>query len=1297
MADQNYDIDAKFLQNVGKKTLLETIWVAPLRNEAQKKIFNEIDDSENASKQTSSRLIKRLIRLVSSRFRTLRLTQPYYNWDFLQGSQTQGLLKSGLLSEKDVARSVCALGAEPTEEQLKDAVLKVGLRKKALNDWCSMDEKEGAGDQCSGLPSRVQHVIDEVKSSYKSQWEKKFLDNIINPRDLEEGWDQIALNPDIKEGILRLLNQPSNTGVEGYGILKHARIGGAILYGPPGTGKTQLSRVLARESNAVMISVSGADISIMYVGESEKAIQGLFSLARMICPCIVFIDEADTLFRSRKSTDKGWERSQINQLLCEMDGVRKTKLQPFVLLATNYPRELDHAVLRRVPARFYIGLPNHENRHKIFKSFLIEEATHGDVDFNHLAEISVGYSGSDIETVCVQAALSCDSVISDTDTRRLLKRCHFEQSFKKCSPNTSKVALEDIKAFAKDFDSGSVACIDADANIKRWQPKRAFPESMESLKTSGQNIEPLKKKVLESSSLSKPNTSSGISGNEDPPTKHAETQPATGLNENGTSDSGSKPSSDAKPGVYCYSPLKPNSTQIRVLSLDQGCDDLSECSDETLRCTLRTVDLDNYNQFFSGFHETLSQRTQLLLWDWTCRSYKKRFSEVSEDEGQNDSPSSSRDDVLDFLAKVAPEMDTLSEETAKMMYTLLEEMESQVDTLLQDEGGKIFQRFAWGDYIALSYVWGDPSIRRDILVDGHRFSVTENLYQALLRLSNLKPIQNQTLHIWADAICINQNDLVERATEVKKMGLIYSSSYTVMAWLGNPSAEEGSRLPRIREIVDVVKKGFQAEVDPVDLFEGAAPHESERLSLCETAWNIIHLPYWRRVWIMQEVALAPAISFWYGNSSFTGKEIILLNTCAMKYLESDNLANPPRPDHTLPDLIQIYHILRYLAPAYDKKRELTTVELIGISQACRATDLRDKVYGLLGMLSKPIAARIYPDYGPSVRVQDVFIMFTKAIFEADGNLNTMGKITQNPLKTPNLPSWAFDLRGDPRLNFMLKGDDNRTYRANIDMPVGKFSFAEQDRLIQCEGVIADFASSLGPVIDWFPGLPHEREIESETKKRKGSPTPDFDWRLTVARVLSQDTDLELHTTSPSILDIPWPEVTEDDIDTCRKMSLEAAARSGKKLLVGPLAQMKVNNPTVAFLRRNGQFEIGGRPLKSYFRSAKEYFKATEEYIGTAKFEKDEKALAHHNTTLTNYLDHHRLLITRTGLLGIGPVCMKPGDTIAVISACDMPIVLRPIGSLFEVIGPCFVEGLMRGETAQALKEGSYKIRAFYLC
>ena len=118
------------------------------------------------------------------------------------------------------------------------------------------------------------------------------------------GWSDITPEPEAKDAILRLIQQLAYTGTSTLGILKHGRIGGALLYGSPGTGETLLTCVFAREAKAVTINVSVANIRSSYVGKAKKAVKGLFNLEKMLSPCTVFLDEADSLFRHRTSKDE---------------------------------------------------------------------------------------------------------------------------------------------------------------------------------------------------------------------------------------------------------------------------------------------------------------------------------------------------------------------------------------------------------------------------------------------------------------------------------------------------------------------------------------------------------------------------------------------------------------------------------------------------------------------------------------------------------------------------------------------------------------------------------------------------------------------------------------------------------------------------------------------------------------------------------------------------------------------------------------------------------------------------------
>jgi SpoVK/Ycf46/Vps4 family AAA+-type ATPase len=454
--EKSHPSESTVLRATGTNSRTDAICMAPIGNRSQRNLFDTHTKLEETYEQENTRLLQRSIRRISVELRNLPIVQPFADWSFLEGTPTQKKLVKQELREKEAVNLVYALHRDSKEEHIKEAILRIGRREKALDDWCDSIEDEARASKWSTFPTQAQSTIRQIEKDYKFKWEQRFLDLLINPDDVEEGWSQIALESDVKELIVQLIHQPSNTGMHSYGILKHGRVAGGLLYGPPGTGKTHLARVLSRESKAIMICASAADIENKYVGETEKAIQGLFSLGRMLSPCTIFIDEADALFRSRKSEDRGWERTQMNQLLYEMDGLKKSKSPPFVLLATNFPRELDHAVLRRVPSRIHIGLPSPEARRQIFQICLADEMLHPDVDLCYLVEKSRGYSGSDIQTVCVQAALICDTIVGDDDARRFLKQWHFEKAFQRSAPTVSKTALAVIRTFAKEFDPAAL-------------------------------------------------------------------------------------------------------------------------------------------------------------------------------------------------------------------------------------------------------------------------------------------------------------------------------------------------------------------------------------------------------------------------------------------------------------------------------------------------------------------------------------------------------------------------------------------------------------------------------------------------------------------------------------------------------------------------------------------------------------------------------------------------------------------------------------------------------------------------
>jgi len=184
---------------------------------------------------------------------------------------------------------------------------------------------------------------------------------------------------------------------------------GALLVGPPGTGKTLLAKAVAGESKVPFFSISGSEFVEMFVGMGAARVRDLFKEAQEKAPCIVFIDEIDTIGKSRNSGGMGGndEREQtLNQLLTEMDGFSPDK-GVVILAATNRPETLDKALLRpgRFDRRIPVELPDLKGREDILKVHAKKVRMHPSVDYNIIARATSGASGADLANIINEAAL----------------------------------------------------------------------------------------------------------------------------------------------------------------------------------------------------------------------------------------------------------------------------------------------------------------------------------------------------------------------------------------------------------------------------------------------------------------------------------------------------------------------------------------------------------------------------------------------------------------------------------------------------------------------------------------------------------------------------------------------------------------------------------------------------------------------------------------------------------------------------------------------------------------------------
>ena len=195
---------------------------------------------------------------------------------------------------------------------------------------------------------------------------------------------------------------------------KYADIGatlpkGALLVGPPGTGKTLLAKAVAGEAHVPFFSISGSEFVEMFVGMGAAKVRDLFKQANEKAPCIVFIDEIDTIGKKRDGSGFSGndEREQtLNQLLAEMDGFDGKK-GVVILAATNRPDSLDKALLRpgRFDRRIPVELPDLKGRIAILKVHAKMVKLSDDVDFDALGRATSGASGAELANIINEGAL----------------------------------------------------------------------------------------------------------------------------------------------------------------------------------------------------------------------------------------------------------------------------------------------------------------------------------------------------------------------------------------------------------------------------------------------------------------------------------------------------------------------------------------------------------------------------------------------------------------------------------------------------------------------------------------------------------------------------------------------------------------------------------------------------------------------------------------------------------------------------------------------------------------------------
>ncbi|XP_063324912.1 outer mitochondrial transmembrane helix translocase-like [Pelmatolapia mariae] len=257
----------------------------------------------------------------------------------------------------------------------------------------------------------------KAKNVKLSAYEQRIDAHRVDPQTIQITWRDIAG----LEEVINELKEKMIFPIRNRHLFRESRLlqppKGVLLYGPPGCGKTLIAKATAKEAGFAFINLKPSTLTDKWYGESQKLTAAVFSLASKLGPTIIFIDEIDSFLRNRSSRDHEVTAMMKAQFMSLWDGLETDhQCQVIIMGATNRPEDIDPAILRRMPTKIHIKLPNFEQREQILRLILENEMVDPLINLSHIAGETEGFSGSDLKEICREAALLCVQDIIHSDT-----------------------------------------------------------------------------------------------------------------------------------------------------------------------------------------------------------------------------------------------------------------------------------------------------------------------------------------------------------------------------------------------------------------------------------------------------------------------------------------------------------------------------------------------------------------------------------------------------------------------------------------------------------------------------------------------------------------------------------------------------------------------------------------------------------------------------------------------------------------------------------------------------------------
>ena len=621
------------------------------------------------------------------------------------------------------------------------------------------------------------------------------------------------------------------------------------------------------------------------------------------------------------------------------------------------------------------------------------------------------------------------------------------------------------------------------------------------------------------------------------------------------------------------------------------------------------------------------------------------------------------------------------------------------------------------DYEALSYVWGDEGHDKEILLNSQAFPVRRNLAFALedLRLAD------RSRRLWIDAICINQGDLEERSSQVLLMRHIYRYASRVVVWLGISTPENVSAFNLLKYVNEMVQpNGIMDRSEPpsqsvlAKLWNYLSTDISAKEALSYLYCDLLMQAWWRRVWVIQEVAVSSKATVVIGDSEFDWPSLHdTISIIIMTGAQPTRFASPTVLGSSLRSLWNI-EILRKCV----EQGSLPSISTLVARSRQAATDPRDLIYAFLGLARESNDPLLTPNYSDSNPALDVFINLIEYSMQVENSLDI---VCSSQGRIPNdLPSWCLDWTKPRSVGLDYGSDfssstpaplipshgisliDNPWHACGDKSPIARI--IRSPLTLACKGLLVDVVEVVGNPIEFnLSKQPWNRILINL-----------YRWESLILNHFSGLKSRVAQTADgPSILDVSdqYHRIMFSFTDSLM-LGLTGTPNSGSWARKGPMIlrslramgkltyssyrilQKLRRKPVVFFRGLRFQYITGGPLAEAYMRTLitnrvgagdimtdsgyRSFWSKVPKSLNNPAAPSPAPFLRVIASNMMDNIHARTLVITQKGYLGLGPTMARQGDLVCVLYGCSVPVIIRKYGQGCRFVDESYVHGLMDG-------------------